>query len=68
MMALLGLDPDELRMRGHLSHDDRDAITRRCFGCAEAATCDGWMAAQRGPVAQVPVYCRNKGVFALLDG
>lgn len=69
MSQSLGLDLEEAMMKGQMQMDTLGDAVLRCTGCAEADTCDHWLAAQSGQADQPPEYCRNTELFDLLrDG
>jgi hypothetical protein len=68
MASAVGLDLEEAVLRGSLPADELPELVLRCTGCANPGGCETFLttpAAQKGavPVADIPYYCRNAGVF-----
>ena len=67
MAGALGLDLEEVVMRGQLSPDELPEMVMRCTGCATPDGCESWLAtgasSNEAPSEATPYYCRNAGVF-----
>jgi len=68
MAGALGLDLQEVVMRGQLSPDELPDMVLRCTGCGNPEGCEVWLvksaARADAPVSgAAPYYCRNAGVF-----
>lgn len=63
MADKLGLDLDELELRGELAPEFREELVDRCIGCSDMPGCKNWLAEFATPQPQAPEYCRNWQTF-----
>jgi hypothetical protein len=71
MAGTQGLDLEELILRGKLTISELDDAVLRCTACTSPGSCEHWLAAMTAePEANAPppAYCRNKTMFADLQG
>lgn len=74
MAETLGVDLEEAVLRGHLSSDNLPDMVLRCTGCANPEGCEAWLDKQQqaatandARATTTPYFCRNAGVFDVLD-
>ena len=66
MAGALGLDLEEIALRGDLSVDEIGDAVLACTGCSQPGACEHWLEAHEAGAAQQPGYCRNAELFARL--
>ena len=66
MSDTLGLDLEEVMLRGGLSIPDLDDAVLRCTGCSQVGACETWLATRSGKEDLPPAYCRNTELFTAL--
>ncbi|MFP4405668.1 DUF6455 family protein [Rhodosalinus sp.] len=66
MAGRLGLDLEEVALRGKLSVDEIGDAVLTCTGCSRPGDCARWLDAQDEAAAHPPGYCRNAELFARL--
>lgn len=66
MAGALGLDPDELMMRGNLSEETLDDMALRCRGCTDPDGCEIWLYSLTQTVDHSPGMCRNADLLYAL--
>ena len=65
MVDTLGLDLDELTLRGVLDTDEIVRARQRCQGCRAPGACHLWLDAHESAEA-APDFCRNAPLFTEL--
>lgn len=66
MSQTVGVDLEEMILRGQLEVDGLGDAVLRCTGCTAPGTCEKWLNAQKAQVEAAPGFCRNGDLFDLL--
>lgn len=66
MAETLGVDLEEVTLRGDLQISDISDAVLRCVDCTHSKACQGWMKEQNDGAMQTPDYCRNSEMFRKL--
>lgn len=66
MAGTLGLDLEEIALRGEVSVDEIGDAVLACTGCTRPDACDHWLDTHEAGADHPPGYCRNADLFARL--
>lgn len=66
MANTLGIDLEEMMMRGMLDGDTLAGAVLNCSGCSNPDGCERWLDVQTGIAAEPPDMCRNVNLFDYL--
>ncbi|MDU8910065.1 DUF6455 family protein [Aestuariicoccus sp. MJ-SS9] len=66
MAETLGLDLEELALRGALPIPEIDDAVLRCTGCSNPEGCEHWLDTQGQQAEATPRFCRNADLFDAL--
>jgi hypothetical protein len=66
MAGTLGLDLEEIALRGALSVEEIGDAVLACTGCTRPGDCAHWLDAHDEGASHPPGYCRNAELFARL--
>lgn len=66
MAEKLGIDLEEVAMRGEVPPEELQNVVLRCTACSEAQACRDWLGDHPNGGALPPAYCRNKDLFKAL--
>ena len=69
MSGAVGVDMEEMILRGRLQIDTLGDAVLACTGCSNPQACGKWLArndASGEIAASTPEYCRNGGLFDVL--
>jgi Family of unknown function (DUF6455) len=67
MAETLGVDLEEVTMRGDLEISEISDAVLSCTACANPEACRGWLGDHKEGAAQTPDYCRNSEMFQRLQ-
>lgn len=67
MAETLGVDLEEVAMRGEVQIDEISDAVLSCTACSNPGACQGWMDEHKDGATQTPDYCRNSEMFQRLQ-
>jgi uncharacterized protein DUF6455 len=67
MANTLGVDLEEVTMRGDLQIEDISDAVLSCTACSNPEACKGWLEEHKKGAAHSPDYCRNSEMFERLQ-
>ncbi len=66
MAETLGIDLEELTMRGGLGIDEISDAVLSCTACSNPEACQSWLGEHKEGAEHTPDYCRNSEMFQRL--
>lgn len=67
MAETLGVDLEEVAMRGDLQIEEISDAVLSCTACANPEACQGWLGEHKNGAPQTPDYCRNSELLQRLQ-